>query len=38
MRALICPFLDVYPTYHPAGGVQLLEEAWNFLLDDVKGI
>ena len=38
MRALICPFLDVYPTYHPAGGVQLLEEACDLLSGDVKGI
>jgi hypothetical protein len=35
-RALICPFLVLYPTYHPAGGVQVLEEAWNLLSDDVK--
>ena len=37
-RALICPFLDLYPTYHPAGGVQVLKEAWNLLSDDVKAI
>jgi hypothetical protein len=30
--------LDLYPTYHPAGGVQVLEEAWNPLSDDVKVI
>ena len=37
-RALICPFLDLYPTSHPAGGVKVLEEAWNLLSDDVKVI
>jgi hypothetical protein len=30
--------LDLYSTYHPAGGVQVLEKAWNLLLDDVKAI
>jgi hypothetical protein len=35
-RALICPFLDHFPTYHPAGGVKVLEDAWNLLSDDVK--
>jgi hypothetical protein len=35
-RALICPFLDLYPTYHPTGGVQVLQKAWNLLSDDVK--
>jgi hypothetical protein len=30
--------LDLHPTYHPAGGVQVLEEAWNLLSDDVKAI
>jgi hypothetical protein len=30
--------LDLYPTYHPAGGVQVLKEAWNLLSDDVKAI
>ena len=29
-------FLDLYPTYHPAGGVKVLEEAWNLLSDDAK--
>jgi hypothetical protein len=28
--------LDLYPTFHPAGGVKVLEEAWNLLSDDVK--
>jgi len=37
-RALICPFLDLYPTYHPTGGVQVLQKAWNRLSDDVKAI
>ena len=35
-RAPICPFLDLYPFFHPAGGVKVLEEAWNLLSDDVK--
>jgi hypothetical protein len=30
--------LDLYPTYHPAGGVQVLQKAWNLLSDDVKAI
>jgi hypothetical protein len=30
--------LDLYPTYHPAGCVQVLEEAWNLLSDDAKAI
>jgi len=37
-RALIYPFLDLYPTYHPTGGVQVLQKAWNLLSDDVKAI
>jgi hypothetical protein len=28
--------LDLYPTYHPTDGVQVLLKAWNLLLDDVK--
>jgi hypothetical protein len=32
------PFLDLYPTYHPTGGVQVLQKAWNLLSDDVKAI
>jgi hypothetical protein len=28
--------LDLYPTYHPTGGVQILQKAWNLLSDDVK--
>ena len=35
-RALICPFLDLYPTYHSTEGVQVLQKAWNPLSDDVK--
>jgi hypothetical protein len=31
-------FLDLYPTYHPTGGVQVLQKAWNLLSDDVKAI
>ena len=30
--------MDLYPTYHPAGGVKVLEEAWNLISDDVKAI
>ena len=25
-----------YPTYHPAGGVQVLQKAWDLLPDDAK--
>ena len=35
-RALICPFLDLYPTYHPTGEVQVLQKAWELLPDDVR--
>jgi hypothetical protein len=28
--------LVLYPTYHPTGEVQVLQKAWNLLLDDVK--
>ena len=35
-RALICPFLDLYPTYHPTGEVQVLQKTWELLPDDVK--
>ena len=35
-RALICPFLDFYPTYHPTGEVQVLQKAWDLLSDDAK--
>ena len=35
-RALICPFLDLYPTYHPTGEVQVLQKAWELLPDDAK--
>ena len=37
-RALICPFLDLYPTYHPTGEVQALQKTWNLLSDDVNAI
>jgi hypothetical protein len=37
-RTPICTVSDLYPTYHPAGGVKLLEEKWNLLSDDVKTI
>jgi hypothetical protein len=29
-------FLDLYPNSHPTGGVQVLQNAWNILSDDVK--
>jgi hypothetical protein len=32
------PFLDLYPTYHPTGGVQVLQKAWDLLSDDVKAV
>ena len=28
--------MDLYPTYHPAGGVQVLQKAWELLSDDEK--
>jgi hypothetical protein len=28
--------LDLYPTYHPTGGVKFLQKTWNLLSDDVK--
>jgi hypothetical protein len=37
-RALICPFLGFYQTYHPAGGVQVLQKAWDLFSDGVKAI
>ena len=38
IRALMCPFLDLYPTSHPAGGVQVLQKAWGPLSNDEKAI
>jgi hypothetical protein len=35
-RAFIYPFLDLYPTYHPTGKVQVLQKAWELLPGDVK--
>ena len=29
-------FLDLYPTYHPTDGVQVLQKAWELLSDDEK--
>jgi hypothetical protein len=34
----MCSFVYLYPTSHPAGGVQVLQKAWNLLLDGVKEI
>ena len=31
-------FLDLYPTYHATGGVQVLQKAWNLLSNDVKAL
>jgi hypothetical protein len=31
-------FLDLYPTSHPTGGVQVLQKAWDLVSDDVKDI
>jgi hypothetical protein len=28
--------LDLYPTYHPTGEVQVLQKAWKLLSDDAK--
>jgi hypothetical protein len=38
IRDLICPFLDLYPTFYPTGGVQVLQKAWDLLSNDVKAI
>jgi hypothetical protein len=35
-RALICPFLNLYPTYHPTDGVQVLQKAWELLSENEK--
>jgi hypothetical protein len=34
----MCPFVYLYPTSHPAGGVQVLQKAWDLLLNGVKAI
>jgi hypothetical protein len=31
-------FLNLYPTFHPAGGVQVLQKEWGHLSDDAKAI
>jgi hypothetical protein len=31
-------FLDLYTTSHPAGGVQVLQKAWDLVSDDAKDI
>jgi hypothetical protein len=36
IRARICPYLDLNPTSHPAGGVMVFQKALGFLLDDLK--
>ena len=28
--------MDLYPTYHPTGEVQVLQKAWDLLSDDAK--
>jgi hypothetical protein len=28
--------LDLYPTYQPTGGVQVIQKAWNLLSNGVK--
>jgi hypothetical protein len=38
IRAFICPFWSPKPTYHPAGGVEVLQKAWDLPSDDVKYI
>jgi hypothetical protein len=38
VRALICPFLDLHSTSHPAGGVKVLQKARDLLSDDAKAI
>jgi hypothetical protein len=30
--------LNLYPTSHPASGVQVLQKAWNLLSDEVKTV
>jgi hypothetical protein len=31
-------FFNLYPTYHPTSGVQVLQKAWGFLSSGVKAI
>ena len=38
IRALMCPFLYLYPTSHPASGAQVFQKARDLLLDCVKAI
>jgi hypothetical protein len=38
IRAPMCPFVYLHPTFHPAGGVQVLQKAWDLLSDGVKAI
>ena len=38
LRARMCPFVYLYPTSHPAGGVQVLQKAWDLLSDGEKAI
>jgi hypothetical protein len=38
IQAHIFPFLDLYPTSHPAEWVQVPQKAWNLLSVDVKVI
>jgi hypothetical protein len=38
IHAPICPFLYLYPTSHPTGGVKVLQKAWDLLSNDVKAI
>jgi hypothetical protein len=36
--ALMCLFVYLYPTSHPAGGVQVLQKAYDLLSDGLKAI
>ena len=38
LRALMCPFVYIHPTSNPAGGVKILQKAWDLLSDGVKAI
>jgi hypothetical protein len=37
-RVLIFPFLNLYLTYHPTGGVRVLQKAWDLRSGGVKAI
>jgi hypothetical protein len=30
--------LDLYPTYHPTGEVQVLQKAWKLFMSEKRGL